>query len=97
MQKDHSNKQKKEGFDVLILDTAGRLQIDDILMKEVKEISKVMNPTETLLVSDAMIGQESVNVAKEFDNAVNLSGIILTRVDGDSRSFFIFYFAILND
>ena len=76
---------KKEGFDVLILDTAGRLQIDDILMKEVKEISKVMNPTETLLVSDAMIGQESVNVAKEFNNKLKLTGIILTRLDGDAR------------
>ena len=59
---------KKEVFDVLILDTAGRLQINDELMNEVKDVSKTVNPTEILLVSDAMIGQESVNVAKEFNN-----------------------------
>jgi len=76
---------KKEGFDVLILDTAGRLQIDDELMTEVKDVSKTVNPSETLLVSDAMIGQESVNVAKEFNNKLKLSGIILTRLDGDAR------------
>ena len=76
---------KKEGFDVLILDTAGRLQIDDELMNEVKDISKAVNPSETLLVSDAMIGQESVNVAKEFNNKLKLTGIILTRLDGDAR------------
>ena len=62
---------KKEGFDVLILDTAGRLQIDDELMTEVKDVSKAVNPSEILLVSDAMIGQESVNVAKEFNNKLN--------------------------
>ena len=76
---------KKEGFDVLILDTAGRLQIDDELMNEVKDVSKAVNPSETLLVSDAMIGQESVNVAKEFNNKLKLTGIILTRLDGDAR------------
>ena len=76
---------KKEGFDVLILDTAGRLQIDDELMNEVKNVSKSVNPTEILLVSDAMIGQESVNVAKEFNNKLKLTGIVLTRLDGDAR------------
>ena len=76
---------KKEGFDVLILDTAGRLQIDDELMTEVKDVSKAVNPSEILLVSDAMIGQESVNVAKEFNNKLKLTGIILTRLDGDAR------------
>ena len=76
---------KKEGFDVLILDTAGRLQIDDELMNEVKDVSKTVNPSEILLVSDAMIGQESVNVAKEFNNKLKLTGIILTRLDGDAR------------
>tara|TARA_B100000029_G_scaffold316368_1_gene308788 strand:+ start:28863 stop:30221 length:1359 start_codon:yes stop_codon:yes gene_type:complete len=78
-------KAKNEGFDVLILDTAGRLQIDDVLMKEVSEVSKSVNPNEILLVSDAMIGQESVNVAKEFNSKLKLTGIILTRLDGDAR------------
>jgi len=76
---------KKEGFDVLILDTAGRLQIDDKLMNEVTNVRKAVNPSEVLLVSDAMIGQESVNVAKEFNNKLKLTGIILTRLDGDAR------------
>ena len=76
---------KKEVFDVLILDTAGRLQIDDELMNEVKDVSKTVNPSEILLVSDAMIGQESVNVAKEFNNKLKLTGIILTRLDGAAR------------
>ena len=76
---------KKEGFDVLILDTAGRLQIDDELMSEVENVSKEVSPSEILLVSDAMIGQESVNVAKEFNNKLKLTGIVLTRLDGDAR------------
>ena len=76
---------KKESFDVLILDTAGRLQIDNTLMKEVESISKETNPNEILLVSDAMIGQESVNVAKEFNDKLKLTGIVLTRLDGDAR------------
>ncbi|PPR38167.1 MAG: Signal recognition particle protein [Alphaproteobacteria bacterium MarineAlpha6_Bin4] len=76
---------KKEGFDVLILDTAGRLQINQELMDELRVISEVSNPNETLLVSDAMIGQESVNVAKEFNEKLKLTGIILTRLDGDAR------------
>ena len=76
---------KVQGVDVLILDTAGRLQIDDELMNEVKDVSKAVNPSEILLVSDAMIGQESVNVAKEFNNKLKLTGIILTRLDGDAR------------
>ena len=76
---------KKEGFDVLILDTAGRLQINNELMNEVRDVSKAVNPTEILLVSDSMIGQESVNVAKEFNEKLKLTGIILTRLDGDAR------------
>ena len=76
---------KKEGYDVLILDTAGRLQIDKELMSEVEGVSKLTNPTEILLVSDAMIGQESVNVAKEFNDKLKLTGIVLTRLDGDAR------------
>ena len=76
---------KKEGFDVLILDTAGRLQIDNQLMEEVASVNKLTNPNEVLLVSDAMIGQESVNVAKEFNDKLKLTGIVLTRLDGDAR------------
>ena len=76
---------RKEGYDVLILDTAGRLQIDKELMGEVESVSKLTNPTEILLVSDAMIGQESVNVAKEFNDKLKLTGIVLTRLDGDAR------------
>ena len=79
------DQEKKEGYDVLILDTAGRLQIDKELMSEVEGVSKLTNPTEILLVSDAMIGQESVNVAKEFNDKLKLTGIVLTRLDGDAR------------
>ena len=75
---------KKECFDVLILDTAGRLQIDNQLMEEVASVNKLTNPNEVLLVSDAMIGQESVNVAKEFNDKLNLTGFVLTWLDGDA-------------
>ncbi len=76
---------KREGFDVLILDTAGRLAIDEELMKEVKEISDLARPKETLLVADAMTGQDAVNVAKAFNERLAVTGIVLTRVDGDAR------------
>jgi signal recognition particle subunit SRP54 len=78
-------KAKTEGFDVLILDTAGRLHIDVELMDELKEVHKISNPTETFLVGDAMTGQDAVNIAKEFAAQINLTGIILTRMDGDAR------------
>ena len=71
--------------DVIIIDTAGRLQIDTALMDELRQISAVMNPSETLLVADAMTGQESVNVAQGFDQTLSLSGLILTTLDGDAR------------
>ncbi|MCX6115726.1 MAG: signal recognition particle protein [Proteobacteria bacterium] len=71
--------------DVIIIDTAGRLQIDTALMDELRQISAVMNPSETLLVADAMTGQESVNVAQGFDQTLSLSGLILTKLDGDAR------------
>lgn len=77
---------KKGVYDLLILDTAGRLQIDEKLMKEVVEVKKLANPVETLLVADALIGQESCNVAKEFNEKVGITGLILTRVDGTSRA-----------
>lgn len=71
--------------DVLILDTAGRLQIDAALMSELKEIASALMPTETLLVADAMTGQEAVNVAQGFDELLSLTGLILTKLDGDAR------------
>jgi signal recognition particle subunit SRP54 len=76
---------KREGFDVLILDTAGRLAIDEELMTEVKQISDLASPKETLLVADAMTGQDAVNVAKAFNERLAVTGIVLTRVDGDAR------------
>ena len=76
---------RREGFDVLILDTAGRLAIDEELMKEVADISALAKPKETLLVADAMTGQDAVNVAKAFNERLAVTGIVLTRVDGDAR------------
>ncbi len=73
------------GYDVVILDTAGRLHIDDRLMDEMVAVRDAANPVETLLVADAMTGQDAVNVAEGFDKRVGLTGIVLTRVDGDGR------------
>ncbi len=73
------------GSDTIIFDTAGRTQIDLPMMSEIKQIKKIIKPAETLLVADSLTGQIAVNVAKDFDNTINLSGIILTRVDGDAR------------
>ena len=75
----------KEGYAVLLLDTAGRLQIDDPMMNELEQISQVARPREVLLVVDAMTGQEAVSVAEEFNRRVGLTGLILTKVDGDAR------------
>ncbi len=76
---------KLNGSDVVIFDTAGRTQIDLPMMSEIKQIKDIINPVETILVADSLTGQIAVNVAKEFDVAVSLSSIILTRVDGDGR------------
>jgi len=76
---------RREGYDVVILDTAGRLHIDEQLMAEVAEVRDAVNPAETLLVVDAMTGQDAVNVAREFNEKVGVTGLVLTRVDGDSR------------
>jgi len=73
------------GVDAIIFDTAGRTQVDISMMNEIKEIKTLVNPTETILVADSLTGQVAVNVAQEFKNAVDLTGIILTRVDGDGR------------
>jgi len=74
-----------EGFDVVLLDTAGRLAIDDELMAEVAAVSAAVNPHESLLVADAMTGQDAVTVAKSFKEKVGVTGIVLTRIDGDAR------------
>ncbi|MHA1517023.1 MAG: signal recognition particle protein [Alphaproteobacteria bacterium] len=73
------------GFDVLLLDTAGRTHIDEELMAETAAIEKIANPHETLLVADALTGQDAVNLANNFGERVDLTGIVLTRVDGDGR------------
>jgi signal recognition particle subunit SRP54 len=76
---------KTKFVDVLIVDTAGRLAVDEEMMTEIQQIHKVANPVETLFVIDAMIGQDSVNTAKAFNQALPLTGVILTKVDGDAR------------
>lgn len=76
---------RRQGFDVVILDTAGRLAIDEVMMAEATEVKAAVKPVETLLIADSLTGQDAVNVAREFNEKVGVSGIILTRVDGDSR------------
>ncbi|HVF36669.1 MAG TPA: signal recognition particle protein [Sphingomicrobium sp.] len=76
---------KLQGYDVLLLDTAGRLHVDDTLMAEMKAVAAASKPVETLLVVDSLTGQDAVNVAKGFAGEVDLSGVILTRMDGDAR------------
>jgi len=76
---------KLQAYDVVLLDTAGRLHVDNQLMAEMKAVAAASNPTETLLVVDALTGQDAVNVAKGFAGEVDLTGVILTRLDGDAR------------
>jgi signal recognition particle subunit SRP54 len=76
---------KSNDFDLVIIDTAGRLHIDDDMMKEIQNIEKITNPDEVLLTVDAMTGQDAVNVAKTFHEALSLTGCILTKLDGDTR------------
>ncbi|MBU1342019.1 MAG: signal recognition particle protein [Proteobacteria bacterium] len=76
---------REQGCDTLLLDTAGRLHLDEELMAELINIKKSINPSEILLVADAMTGQDAVNIAASFDNALDLSGVILTKMDGDAR------------
>ena len=76
---------KKHYFDVLLFDTAGRLAIDEVLMAEIKELHALLKPVETLFVVDAMQGQDAVNTAKAFKDALPLTGVVLTKLDGDSR------------
>jgi len=76
---------KKGFYDVLIVDTAGRLAVDDAMMKEIQGMQKSLNPIETLFVVDAMTGQDAANTAKAFSEVLNLTGVVLTKVDGDAR------------
>ena len=75
----------KDGCDTLLLDTAGRLHIDTALMNELKSIREAVDPSDILLVADAMTGQDAVNIAKAFDEALGIGGVILTKTDGDAR------------
>lgn len=79
------NEAKLKFFDVLIVDTAGRLHVDNEMMDEIKQIHSVLNPIETLFTVDAMTGQDAANTAKAFNEALPLTGVILTKVDGDAR------------
>ena len=76
---------KKQGCDTVIIDTAGRLAVDDVLMKEIENIHAAVNPSETLFVVDSMTGQDAVNTAKSFNEILNFDGVVLTKLDGDSR------------
>jgi signal recognition particle subunit SRP54 len=78
-------KAKKELINTVIVDTAGRLQVDDKLMDELVKIKKVADPVESILVADAMTGQTAVDVAKTFEEMVGLTGVILTKFDSDTR------------
>lgn len=76
---------KKHGNDLVFLDTAGRLHVDDELMDQLKQMKAAIHPTEILMIVDAMIGQDAVNAAKAFDDALDLTGVMLTKLDGDAR------------
>lgn len=76
---------EKNGYDTVIIDTAGRLHIDEDLMEEIKNIKAAVNPAEILLTVDSMTGQDAVNVAKTFNDALDITGVILTKLDGDTR------------
>ena len=75
----------KEKNDLIIIDTAGRLAVDELLMKEISDIHKAVNPSETLFVVDSMTGQDAVNTAKSFNDKLNFDGVVLTKLDGDTR------------
>ena len=76
---------KKHGFDMVIIDTAGRLHIDEALMQELRDIKAAVEPTEILLTVDAMLGQDAVNVAETFNQELDITGVVLTKMDGDTR------------
>lgn len=83
--RDGVNEAKRLGLSTVIIDTAGRLQIDDALMRELEEIKAAVQPKEMLFVADAMTGQEATNVAKGFNDRLGITGVILTKMDGDTR------------
>ena len=76
---------RKQNLDLVIVDTAGRLAVDEQMMNEIEAIKKAINPTETLFVVDAMTGQDAVNTAKEFNDRLDFDGVVLTKLDGDTR------------
>ena len=76
---------KRKHFDILIVDSAGRLHVDDMMMQEIKSLHSILNPIETLFIVDSMMGQDAVNAAAEFNNILPLTGSILTKADGDAR------------
>ncbi len=76
---------KNEKLDTIIIDTAGRLAVDEVLMKEISDIHKTVTPSETLFVVDSMTGQDAVNTAKSFNDKLNFDGVVLTKLDGDTR------------
>jgi signal recognition particle subunit SRP54 len=83
--KDAINHAKSKGFNVVIVDTAGRLAIDEQMMNEIADVKNAINPSETLFVVDSMTGQDAVNTAKAFDEKINFDGVVLTKLDGDTR------------
>ena len=76
---------KAKGYDVVIVDTAGRLAVDEEMMNEIAAIKKAINPNEILFVVDSMTGQDAVNTAKEFNERLDFNGVVLTKLDGDTR------------
>jgi len=83
--KEAVNHARSNGFNVVIVDTAGRLAVDEKMMNEIAEVKNAINPSETLFVVDSMTGQDAVNTAKAFDEKINFDGVILTKLDGDTR------------
>ena len=83
--KDAIKEAKQKGYDLVIVDTAGRLAVDEQMMKEISAIKKAISPDEILFVVDAMTGQDAVNTAKEFNDRLDFDGVILTKLDGDTR------------
>lgn len=83
--KDAINEARKQFMDVIIIDTAGRLAVDEAMMSEISELQKAVSPTETLFVVDSMTGQDAANTAKAFNDALDLTGVVLTKADGDAR------------
>ena len=78
-------KARQDGFSLVIIDTAGRLAVDEQMMAEIEAIKKAVNPTETLFVVDSMTGQDAVETAKTFNERLNFDGVVLTKLDGDTR------------